>query len=115
MNFVLVYLPVRFLYRLVNFFHHWYIDGSRALAHAYILQLEKMDQTWALYVTLRHFFEPLYGDYSIIGRILGVIFRTGRILIAGIIYLAVSILFGIIYLAWAGLPVYLLYQVVRNL
>ena len=115
MNLALVYLPARFLYRLFNFFHHWYVDGSRNLAHAYISRLEKMDRSLALQVTARHFFEPLYGDYSIIGRILGVIFRTGRIGIAGVIYLTISVVFGIIYLIWAGLPVYILYQVVRNL
>ena len=33
MNFALVYLIRRFLYVLGNFFHHWYVDGSRAILH----------------------------------------------------------------------------------
>ena len=115
MSFALVYLPARFLYRLLDFFRHWYGEGSRAIGHAYISQLTEMDRTWALRVTLGHFFEPLYGDYTMVGRILGVIFRTGRVGIAGVIYLGLSLIFGAVYLTWVGLPVYVLYQIYRNL
>ena len=87
MNFALVYIINRFFYRVFDFFHHWYVRASRTIAHTFISFLEWLDETFALKITLQHFFEPLYKDYSILGRILGVIFRTGRIILATLVYL----------------------------
>ena len=32
MDFAIVYLGWRFIYRIADFFRHWYADGSRAFA-----------------------------------------------------------------------------------
>jgi hypothetical protein len=105
MDFAPVYLIQRFFYRIVDFFHHWYIDGSRYLGHRFLLVLQGLDQTFAIKITLLHFFEPLYRDYSVIGRILGVIFRTGRILIALVIYFVFTLIFLALYFLWVILPI----------
>ncbi len=104
MDFALFYLPQRALYRIAGFFHHWYRDGSRAIGRRFMAVLENLDQTFAVKVTLQHFFEPLYKDYSIIGRILGVIFRSLRALIGAGVYLAVAFVFLVFYAAWLVLP-----------
>ena len=110
MDFAPFYLIQRFLYRIGDFFHHWYVDGSRAFGNQFMLTLTALDQTFAIAITARHFFEPLYKDYSVIGRILGVIFRTGRILIGSIVYLVVAILFIAVYLLWISIPAVLLWR-----
>jgi len=115
MDFAPVYLVERFFYRFVNFFHHWYVDGSRWLGHKFLNLLSDMDKTLAIQITLRYFFAPLYGDYSIIGRILGVIFRTGRIVIAAVFYLFITIIFILVYLIWIAIPVVPLVYVARHL
>ena len=71
MDFAPIYLAQRFFYRIGEFFHHWYVDGSRAIGRKFMLALSIADQSFAIKVTLHHFFEPLYKDYSVIGRILG--------------------------------------------
>jgi hypothetical protein len=115
MDFAPVYLVQRFFYRIADFFHHWYIDGSRYLGHRFFLILQAVDQVFAIKITILHFFEPLYRDYTIIGRILGVIFRTARILIAGVIYLLLGSIFLVIYLLWVLLPVALLIYAARTI
>ena len=115
MDFAPVYLIQRFFYHLVNFFHHWYVDGSRNIGHRFVTTLEGTDQTLAIRITVRHFFEPLYRDYTIIGRILGVIFRTGRILIGGVIYALITLIFLLFYLAWIATPVLILFYAARGL
>lgn len=115
MDFAPVYLLQRFLYRAFDFFHHWYVDGSRTIANKFIVTLEAIDQTFAVAITLRHFFEPLYKDYSIIGRIMGVIFRIGRIILGAAVYLLVVVAFTIFYLAWLALPVGLLWYVATGI
>jgi len=114
MDFALFYVVQRFFYRIFDFFHHWYIDGSRVIAHQFIDTLESADQTLALRITLRHFLEPLYKDYSVIGRILGIVFRTGRVIIGAVLYLFIAIIFAIAYLVWVAIPAVILFYVARN-
>lgn len=104
MNFALVYVIHRALYRILDFFHHWYVDGSRFLAHKFISALEEADKSLAIRLTFKYFFQPLYKDYTIVGRILGVVFRSGRIFIGGVFYLFLGLIFLLIYAAWLLIP-----------
>ena len=104
MDFSVIYLARRFCYRFLDFFHHWYADGSRAFGRRFMMTLTAADQRFAVAITLRHFFEPLYKDYSIIGRILGVVFRSVRVLIGGVCYLVLALAFVVAYLVWLAIP-----------
>ena len=70
--------------------------------------LEDLDYTFAWRQTVTHIFQPVFGDYSIIGRIIGPIFRVGRLLIASVLYLIIFIIAGIGYVVWVLVPVYLM-------
>ncbi len=104
MGFAPVYLVQRFFYRFFDFFHHWYVDGSRAFGRTFITTLAGIDQVIAFKITLRYFFQPLYKDYTAVGRVLGIIFRTGRILIGIVIYPIIAAIFLAAYLAWILIP-----------
>src|SRR6266481_4704578 len=104
MNFALVYVVQRFFFRLGDFFHHWYVDGSKSLLNRFMFFIGDLDKTFAVRITLSHFFEPLYKDFTFIGRILGVIFRSIRVVIGGIIYLFAGLVFLGILLAWLATP-----------
>lgn len=110
MNFALTYLLGRLFYRTSEFFRHWYADGSRWFAHALLGALERLDQTFAVRITLRHFFKPLYQDYTLVGRILGPLFRVGRICSGLAIYAALTAFFLTLYGAWLlALPLIVFY------
>ena len=115
MDFSFVYLAHRLLYRFLDFFHHWYVDGSRAIGRRFMETMRSVDQSLAVAITLRHFFEPLYKDYSIVGRIMGIIFRTARVLLGGIFYIFLAILFSIVYIIWLMIPIAILYYAARNI
>jgi len=115
MDFAPAYLIQRFFYRIIDFFHHWYVDGSRVIGHKFISTLEDMDQTFALKITFRYFFQPLYRDFSVIGRILGIIFRFWRIVLGGMVYFFITVLFLIFYLAWVATPIIILLYGLRTL
>ena len=110
-----MYLVQRFFYRLFDFFHHWYVDGSRSIGHSFVSALESADRSFAVKITLQHFFEPLYRDYTAIGRILGFFFRTGRIIIGAIVYLFITLFFAAVYVAWLAIPAVILFYAARNL
>lgn len=114
-NFALGYLLHRFLYRFFDFFHHWYVDGSRTIANRFIGTLEEIDQTLAVAITLKYFFEPLYKDYSVIGRILGLVFRTVRILIGVVVYSGITLIFLGFYLVWTATPATIIFLIIKNL
>ena len=113
MEFAPIYLVNRFVFRLSDFVRHWYVNGSRAFAHSFISFLEKLDYTLALRITVHYFWRPLYGDYTIIGRILGVIFRTFRSLVAVILYAVVSVIALAFYIIWLAIPFVPLFMAYR--
>lgn len=76
-----------------------------AVVHQTLNILEVLDRRLALRITLRYLFKPLYQDYTILGYILGFVFRSGRILIASILYLIIVLAATAIYLAWAFIPI----------
>lgn len=115
MDFALAYLVGRLFFRLFDFFHHWYIDSSRHFGSWALGAFERLDQTFAVKITLEHFFEPLYKDYSMPGRFFGIVFRTGRASVGLVIYLVLAALFGVLYLTWLAIPPFILWNAWRNL
>ena len=110
-----VYIAVRFVRRFIGFFEHWYVGGARFFWNRGLGLLMSLDATFAVPVTLRHLFEPLYQDRTFIGYILGFIFRTLRVLIGLLIYIFVVVFVFVLYVVWISLPAYFIYQVVRSL
>ena len=110
MSFSLVYLAQRFFYRVYEFLWHWYVNSFYIFSHGAISLLQLLDEKLALAINLRLWFKPLYQDYTIIGYILGFLFRTLRIGVAVALYFCVAISFSVGYLIWAGILPYIIYQ-----
>lgn len=107
MDFAPAYILKRLLFRVKDFFHHYYVDGTRFLFYEFINFLERIDRSVAFRITFKNFFVPLYRDYSIIGRILGILFRSIRLLGGGVIYIFLGIIFLLLILFWFLLPIIL--------
>src|SRR3989344_5038536 len=107
MAFAVLYLVRHFFFHIAEFFRHWYANTFRIIGHWLMNNLEWLDQTLALRVTLRHLFDPLYGDYTITGRIIGPMFRVVRILIALILYPVLMSIAIAAYVVWAFIPLFL--------
>lgn len=114
MDFSIVYLAWRLCYRFLDFFHHWYIDGSRAFGRRFMATLTAADRSFAVAITLRHFFEPLYKDYSIIGRIVGIVFRSARVVIGGMCYFFLALVFALAYIIWIAIPAVIIFYAAKN-
>ena len=104
MNFALVYVVQRLLFRIEEFFRHWYVDGTRHFYFLLVSQLRQAEYALALRITVRHIFQPLYGDYSIVGRIVGPIFRFCRVVIGLALYFLVLAVFFVGYIIWIFIP-----------
>lgn len=111
MNFSLVYLLNRFFYRIFDFGRDWFLESFFWIGRHLVNVLESLDQTWALRITLRNIFQPLYQDHSIVGHTLGFLFRSVRIAIAAFVYFLVIVLAAAFYLAWIAVPVVISYRI----
>jgi hypothetical protein len=105
-----IYILRRFWYRIAIFFHHWYVDGSYFFGRQWLRLFLSLERTFAIRITIAHFFEPLYQDYSLMGQIIGPIFRLGRLAIGSVVYLVLGIIFLFLYLLWLAIPVILLLE-----
>lgn len=106
----LSYLMRRLWYRIAIFFHHWYVDGSYFFARHSLSLFLNLERTLAFRITATHLFEPLYQDYSIVGQIIGPIFRLVRLILGSIIYITLGVIALCLYIAWLAIPIILLLQ-----
>ena len=110
----LSYIVARFTHRILEFFEHWYVGSFRVVGTFTLGVLRRLDGVFALAVTLRYFFRPLYQDRTFIGHILGFIFRSVRALIAIIVYTVVILIISAVYLVWLLIIPYIAYEIFRN-
>ncbi len=110
---VLIYLFSRFVYRIKEFSRHWYIKSFFIYSHFIVSLLEKIDGVFAFKITLRNLFRPLYGDYSVLGYILGFIFRSGRLIVGGTAHLLIIVMAIILYFIWLAAPIYIIYRIIN--
>ena len=107
-NFILVYLFSAAINRVKFFLKDWYPDTFFKFWDFLLKILRRLDKKLAIKVTIRHWLEPLYQDKTIVGYVLGFIFRTARIILAAIIYFIISVIIMFAYLIWAALPIFLI-------
>lgn len=110
-----VYMAVRFVERFLGFFNNWYVRGTRFFWVHFINLLTSFDRSLAIRVTLQHLFEPLYQDRTVVGYVLGFIFRVLRVLIGFVIYLVIVAVALVLYAVWILLPAFLIFKVIENL
>jgi hypothetical protein len=108
---LIVYLLNHLMRRIKEFFRHWYINSFFAYGQFVFSFLERLDRFFAFKITWRHLFQPLYQDRTILGFILGFIFRLQRLLVAGLVYLVFIAVAAGFYLAWLASPIFLIYKI----
>ncbi|MDD5431170.1 MAG: hypothetical protein PHP03_03030 [Candidatus Pacebacteria bacterium] len=110
-----IYIIQRFFYRILQFIYHWYVESFILYASWFLGVLERFDRGFALKVTVRSWLSPMYQDYTLVGYIMGVTFRTLRIFLALVFYLILTAIALAGFLAWALAPIYAVYQILFNL
>ncbi|MDP2696106.1 MAG: hypothetical protein Q8O87_02525 [bacterium] len=98
----------------MGFLRHWYVGGFFVISHHSLNILQLLDRRLALKVTFRHWLKPLYQDYTAMGYIFGLVFRTTRVFIASLIYAALILVAAAVYIIWAVAPVYIIYFGIIN-
>ena len=111
----LIYIFNYSAHRAGDFLWHWYVDGFLQAVDWTLHIYERLDRRFALRITAKNWFQPLYQDYSLIGYIWGFIFRTVRIIIGLCVYAVILVAASALFLLWASFPILTVYQIFNNL
>ncbi|MCX6783726.1 MAG: ATP-dependent Clp protease ATP-binding subunit [candidate division WWE3 bacterium] len=85
----------------LGFAQWWFIKTPQAIIRLLRHSLVYFDNTLAISLMLRMLFVPIFGDNSVIGLILGIIFRSVRVLLGAMILILDIGFFAFIFLLWA--------------
>ncbi|MEK7062353.1 MAG: hypothetical protein AAB504_01730 [Patescibacteria group bacterium] len=111
---VIIYLFNLFIHRIKEFLRHWYINSFFVYGQFIVSFLEKIDRFFAFKITWRYLFQPLYQDRTVLGHILGFIFRLQRLLVGGLVYSAIILTVAVFYLIWLAFPIYIIYKIIPH-
>ncbi|MBW6440787.1 hypothetical protein K0B03_02015 [Patescibacteria group bacterium] len=110
-----VSLPLKIVRGILNFFYVWYVQSSKDFWHKEISFIKGIERDIGVLINLKLLFQPIFGDYSYLGRVIGPILRMGRVLIGLFIVLVSIIAVLIVYLIWILLPPITFLMVYSNL
>lgn len=103
-TFALAYLVQLALSRLLGFFTHWYSDGTKRFIDAYRRVSHVIEDAIAPRAMFHLLFQPLYGDYSVVGRLIGPLFRLGRLSVGLFVYALLIVTLLSFWLLWVAIP-----------
>ena len=109
----MIFLIDRLIFRISNFLRHWYVLSFKIYTNFVISIFEKMDKVFALKITYKNIFSPLYSDRSVFGYFFGFVFRVVRLFVGGITYTFTAIITVLIYLVWAAIPLFIMYKIIK--
>jgi len=92
------------------FLSDWFVLKPKAILNLLVEIIKDLDKNFAVVINLKLILKPLYKDYSLIGRIIGPIFRFFRVLVGGTIYLLIAFIFLIVILIWVLILPFIIYQ-----
>lgn len=113
MTYFPVFISIRFILSILGFVEHWYIDSFHFALRKVFQMLGRMENTFALKVTLRNFFQPLYQDRSLLGFFMGIWWRTLRLALGFFAYAAFILAAIFVYFLWLVLPAFLIFKILE--
>jgi len=92
----------------------WYTGGVKKAFNGFLNTLGQANRELSLTVWMKNIFVPMFGDFSWQGRLISFFMRIVQV-IGRVIVFCVWLLFGaLVFLFWAVLPIFIVYQVLFN-
>ena len=108
-------LPMKIVRGSYDFLVFWYVRGSKEFWRKEISFIKGIERDIGVLINLKLITQPIFGDYTRMGRIIGPIFRLGRVLI-GLTIIFFSVLAVVaLFVIWFLLPVVTLIMIFENL
>ncbi|BCX15471.1 MAG: hypothetical protein KatS3mg097_363 [Candidatus Parcubacteria bacterium] len=99
-----VVLKIFILNDLKKFLDFWFIHGPKAIIYSFFDFVYALDKGLSLRANIRNFFAPLYGDHTILGHIIALVYRLIKLFFGLIALILIVILYGLFFIAWSLFP-----------
>ena len=93
----------------------WYSKGIKKTLLFVLRQVKERSEDLALKILIVNLFKPMYGDYSLSGRVISFFARIVHLTIRLILMLIWLALMLVLFTAWLAIPVLVIYQIILHL
>lgn len=95
---------------IINFLIWWFVGAPKRIFVISNRILAIVNNEVSFILNLRMLFVPLFGDYTIIGRLMGFVYRTIKIVLGMLLLIFLFFLGILVLFSWYLLPFYLFYE-----
>lgn len=99
----------------MHIFTFWYVQGPGWFWQSFIHVLQNFEGTIAVQDTAHNLTKPLFQDYTLQGRFIGVLFRLVRICLGSLFYFCLATLYLAVFLIWVGFPLICLASLIGSI
>jgi|GEM_PF-1244891 hypothetical protein len=107
--------PLFFLKGISDFIVFWYWRSSKDFWQREVNFIKRTERDIGILINLKLILQPIYSDYTFIGRLIGPFFRLFRVLLGCVCVVFFSFLIVVIYLLWLVLPPIALVMIIKNM
>ena len=110
-----VSLPQRIAKGIFDFFYFWYVTSSGDFWRREIVFIRQVERDIGIMINLKLITQPIFGDYTAMGKVIGPVFRLGRVLFGCAVVAFSALTIVALYIFWLLLPIVALLMVLENL
>lgn len=93
-------LVLEFVFDVVRFPWWWYSGGLKLAALWCLARFQEARWRIGLGPFVRYLFTPMYGDYSLAGRVISFIARLLLVVVKSVRFVAVAVWYGVVFLGY---------------
>lgn len=108
-------LPFHLLKSIYDFLYFWYIRSSKDFLRGEMNAIKGVERDIGILINLKLIFQPIYGDYSILGKLIGPILRLGRVFFGFALVVFLSMIIVVLYVLWLLLPFVTAVMILKNI
>lgn len=108
-------LPFRFSQGIYNFLNFWYIKSSKDFWKREMLFIKGVENDVGILINLKLITQPIFGDYTYMGKIIGPIFRLGRVIFGSVLIFLSFVSIVVSYILWLIFPIVAVAMTLKNL
>lgn len=106
--------PLQILKSISDFLYFWYIKNAKESLKKKMRFVKGVERDLGIIINLKMITQPIYGDYTLAGKLIGPILRLGRV-IFGCLLMSLSFIFvTIAYVIYLLLPIVVSFMILKN-
>lgn len=106
--------PVQILKSLRDFLYFWCIKNAKESLKKKMGFVKGIERDLGIIINLKMITQPIYGDYTLAGKLIGPILRLGRVLFGCLLVFVAFVFTIIIYAVYLLLPIVVSFMILKN-